>query len=72
MILNRSLNLIPTRENKTRVFPRREDNASPARTEGPHEYSHWQQTHISLAYVIMVDSSLSSQLGMTKLPSTLL
>jgi hypothetical protein len=63
MILTRNLNLIPTRENKTRVFPRREDNATPARTEGSHQLRVGRRKVFTFTHPSMRDPSLA--LGMT-------
>jgi hypothetical protein len=64
MILTRNLNLIPTRENKTRVFPRREDNASPARIEGSHQLRVGRRKVFTFTHPSMRDPSLA--LGMTE------
>jgi len=64
MILTRNLILIPTRENKTRVFPRREDNVSPARTEGSHQLRVGRREVFTFTHPSMRDPSLT--LGMTE------
>jgi hypothetical protein len=64
MILTRNLNPIPTRKNKTRVFPRREDNAIPARTEGSHQLRVGRREVFAFTHPSIRDPSLA--LGMTE------
>jgi hypothetical protein len=64
MILTRNLILIPTRENNTRVFPRPEDNAIPARTEGSHQLRVGRREVFAFTHPSIRHPSLA--LGMTE------
>jgi hypothetical protein len=64
MILNRNLNLIPTHENKTRVFPRRED------AEGSHQLRMGGQEIFMFTHLLMWDPSLALRMTEDRRPQS--